>query len=226
MKLLNFLILIFIVLGCKNKNSNNIEKTVNNSTMSYPDQPFLRTNLPVGDNEIFSKKVNDNEYLKLSDVFKSYNNSFGKSTLDSEKIFSLTYKPTKSDTLDTEEIGVLKSKDGYEPFNLDQILPKKNNFEILIFNGQSVTYDYDGNEIITPRKDLVIYDSKQNKIIDEMNIYFDYTDGIVAQTKLYLIDKNHNIFIRYYQEMEEKKHNFSALKNFIISEDGKIQLDK
>lgn len=214
---------LFMLISCKTKNTNNAEETTKDSIISKQIPAFSRTDLPVGKIEILSKEINTKEHSKSIEILKYFSNSFGKSSLDSNEIFSLIYKPSKSDTLNPKEIGVLKSTDDYSPFVLNQILSKKSNYECLIFEGQSVTSDYDGNEIVTPRKDLIIYDSKQNKIIDEMNLYFDYTDGIVAQTKLYFIDEDYNIFLRYYKESEEGNPVFSPIKKFVISELGKLE---
>lgn len=91
----------------------------------------------------------------------------------------------------------------------------------MIFEGRSSNKDYDGNLMYTNRKDIVVLDF-QNNVIDAMNIYYNYSDGIFARTKLFYIDQNYSISIRYYVEDEDGKAQFSEIEKYKITKDGSI----
>ena len=71
------------------------------------------------------------------------------------------------------------------------------------------------------RKDLVLV-NENNKIIDEINLYYDYSNGVFARTKLYFIDKKNNIYIKYYFEDEEGVSKFSKITKYNIQNTGMI----
>ena len=73
----------------------------------------------------------------------------------------------------------------------------------------------------TNRKDLVVIDI-ENNIIGAINIYYNYSDGIFSRTKLFYVDEDYTISLRYYDEDEEGETQFSGIENYKIAKDGKI----
>lgn len=231
---LYFVTIIVIIFSCKNtkkqiqnvnivKNKNDTINLINNDTTLYP---FI-SKLPLGSNQLISKeleKLNINKII-LKNIFRYYDTIDGIASPFFKPInipkYNSFYKPSKADTLKRSDIFVLKSKENYPFFKLTRVISLNNKNLALIFEGQSTNYDYDGNNLFINRKDIVIIDSK-NKILDEMNLYYAYSDGINAKNKFFLIDVEFNIYIRYYFENEEGKSRFSEIERYKILPNGKI----
>jgi len=235
-KIVSYIIYLFIVislfLGCKNDTKNiNISKNDSIAIYHNPNktiQDTLKTKLPIGKKELLLKNIEHRiakDSSLLLEIFKYYDTINGIASpnfpiIKNQKL-NLFYKPKISDSKELKDSFFLKSERGYNFFNLVKELPYYENKTISIFSGKSSNLDYDGNMIFTNRKDLVILDNNHN-IIDAINIYYDYSDGIYAKTKLFFIDNDYTISIRYYKENEEGESNFSDIKKFKITNEGEI----
>ncbi|QXP54513.1 hypothetical protein H0I25_10475 [Cellulophaga sp. HaHa_2_95] len=229
MKTIVQVLICFFLLSCGNKakqvNDDFDKKNHITKEQSLNQNPEISP-LPIGKKDIIDEtKGNASyKYLEATNLFKYYESAKGIPSvafkfLDFPKYNSL-YKPTRSDTIIEQDSRILKSQKEYEYFQLVKVLPKKLGKDILIFEGVSKINDYDGNELIINRKDLVIFDSEKNKIIDEINLYYDYNDGINARTKIFYIDENYNLFLRYFSENEEGDYNISEVNQYLISNKG------
>lgn len=234
--ILKYLLFIILLLGCKNIKKQ--ESLISEGTKSqvkldsvykndYVVQDSLISKLPIGNqllllNELGTKAK---DLKKLENLFHHYDSINGIPSPYFKPIkvdkYTAFYKPTKADTINVKDIFALQSKIDYSYFDLVKVIQSKNSNQLLIFEGRSSIYDYDGNIIHTNRKDLVIVDSEMN-IIDELNVYYNYSDGVNARTKLFFIDKNYIISIRYYFENEEGESKFTSIEKFKITNDGKI----
>ncbi|RKM89811.1 hypothetical protein D7036_24275, partial [Aquimarina sp. BL5] len=207
--------------------------TINDSIAINSDQnrlleDTLMTKLPIGKKELLLKDI-ERKIAKdsslLLEILKYYDTINGIASIHFKTIedtnFSSFYKPNLSDSKNSKDSVFLKSEGGYNFFNLVKELSIVNDKKLLIFEGKSSSLDYDGNMIFTNRKDLVILDNKSN-LVDALNIYYSYRDGIFAKTKLFFIDEDYYISIRYYMEDEEGKANFSDIEKFKITNEGKI----
>lgn len=237
--IINYFFLIFFLIGCKNvkeqelvtSKNTKLKVVLDNSNSNLFFQDSIISKLPNGDPLLLSnkieKKLNNKESLK--NLFHYYDtiNGIPSPNFNSIKIskYITFYKPTKADTIYVKDKFALQSKTNYSYFNLVKILPTLNSNQILIFEGKSTNQDYDGNLLHTNRKDLVTVDSNM-RIIDEMNIYYNYSNGIYARTKLFFIDKNYKISIRYYYENEEGKTKFTSIITYKVKKDGKIISEK
>lgn len=228
--------LLFLLLGCKDvkeetlvtsKNTKPQERLDSISNSSHLVQDSLTSKLPIGSSLLLKNELEYKieEQKKIENLFHYYDTINGIPSPNFKPIktdkYTALYKPTKADTIHVKDKFALQSKTGYSYFNLVKVLPSINSNQILIFEGKSNIHDYEGNTIYTNRKDLVTVDSKK-KIIDEMNIYYDYSDGINARTKLFFIDENYKLSIRYYYENEEGVTKFTPIKNYSINTNGKI----
>jgi len=221
--------------ACKNTKTHHDDVSEKNHLVV--EQSFQQENkeslLPIGKKEILNKTKGEKSnyaYLEVINLFKYYDSINGEPPLgfkflDIPKYNSL-YKPTSSDTRIAQDSKLLKSYKEYGYFKLVKMLPKKFNREVLIFEGASRINDYDGNELIINRKDLVVFDAENHKIIDEINLYYDYNDGIVARTKLFFIDESYTIYTRYFSENEEGNYHMSGLSQFSISNSGILKIEK
>jgi len=218
------IIYLTLLISCKSSIENkSIEKVNKIENIVREDLSSLISNLPIGKKELLEIKVKDIESIKLFEYYDTIN---GISSPNFKVIKSIKYKsfykPTKSNTINDEDSFFLKTNDKYEFFDLVKILPKKNQNSIYVFEGVSSTYDYDGNTIFINRKDLVVVNN-ESEIIDEINIYFNYSDGIIARTKLFFIDENYTLYLRYYNENEENKINFTDITKYLITSEGIIK---
>ncbi|MFL0066873.1 hypothetical protein V2595_14710, partial [Tenacibaculum maritimum] len=165
------LISLFLFINCKSKNHNKLDK---NKTViqieNKEDFSLLQSKLPIGKKELIKEKL-DNEYINSVKLFNYYDTINGEPSLYFKPIKNLKYnsfyKPTSSDSRNEEDVFFLRTNDTYNYFKLTKVLPKKNNYSILIFDGLSSALDYDGNPINISRKDIVILNSSL-KIVDEM----------------------------------------------------------
>jgi len=226
-----FLLVISITtLSCKQK----VEETISISTnqvitTSINEKAKISIDsFSIGKKEMLLENLNSkvrDEPSLLTEIFKYYDTINGvasshfKETENSQYV--LFYKPDVSDSKELEDSFFLKSEEGYDFFKVVKEFSFYDNKKILIFEGRSSNEDYDGNIVYTNRKDIVTIDSKNN-IVDAMNVYYSYSDGIFAQTKLFYIDENHIISIRYYSEDEEGNTTFSEIEKYEITKEGGI----
>jgi len=184
--------------------------------------------LPIGDRNLISDRLKGNNVNEkiVNAIFKYYDTIDGVASpifkpLNIE-LYNSFYKPSKADTINELDTFILQSETRHSFFKLVKILPSKNEYTPMIFEGRLSKQDYDGNVFFVNRKDLVIVSNKNN-IIDEMNLYYDYNDGINVKTKLFFIDEDYKIYIRYYNENEEGKSKFSNIETFQILNNGIIE---
>ncbi len=224
MKIGKILLIIVLFISCKPNNSNPLKDEIAKE-QRREDLASLTSKLPIGVEKILTLGELEEENLELINIFKYYDTINGKPSLHFKPIesskYKSFYKPTKSDSINNEDSFFLKTDEEYPFYRLTKILPKKGEKSVLIFEGLSSIPDYDGNLININRKDLVVVDATST-IIDEMNIYFSYTDGIIARTKLFFIDKDYNLYIRYFNEGEEDNISFSEIFKYMITSEGKI----
>ncbi|WP_027392897.1 hypothetical protein [Aquimarina latercula] len=226
------IILLLLFLSCKN-NTKNIDLSKKDSiainyNLNKATQDTLKIKLPIGKKELLLKdlegKIAKDSSLLL-EILKCYDTINGIASIHFKTIDDVNlnsfYKPNLSDSKELKDSAFLKSEEGYNFFKLVKKLSVMNDKKLSIFEGKSSSLDYDGNMIFTNRKDLVILDNKNN-IVDALNIYYSYSDGIFAKTKLFFIDKDYSISIRYYMEDEEGKVNFSDIEKFKITNEGEI----
>ncbi|MBQ4804458.1 hypothetical protein J8L88_16475 [Aquimarina sp. MMG015] len=232
------LIIIYVLLvtnflfSCK-YSKKNIDTNINDSIAINSDQnrlleDTLKTKLPIGKKELLLNNIESKiakDSSLLLEILKYYDTINGIASIHFKTIDDVNlnsfYKPDLSDSKDSKDSVFLKSEEGYNFFKLVKELSIINDKKLSIFEGKSSSLDYDGNMIFTNRKDLVILDNKNN-IVDALNIYYSYSDGIFAKTKLFFIDKDYSISIRYYMEDEEGKVNFSDIEKFKITNEGEI----
>ncbi|MGY3793355.1 hypothetical protein [Aquimarina sp. 433] len=212
----------------KKVNTNISDSIAVNSDQNGILKDTLKTKLPLGKKELLLKDLESkiaNDSSLLSEILKYYDTINGNPSIHFKAIddsnFNSFYKPNLSDSKNPKDSVFLKSEGGYYFFKLVKKLSFVNDKKLLVFEGKSSSLDYDGNMIFTNRKDLVILDNKNN-IVDALNIYYNYSDGIFAKTKLFFIDEDYYISIRYYMEDEEGRTNFSDIEKFKITNEGKI----
>lgn len=212
MKLHIYIILFIVVfLSC---NNNKFTKDKNKGLNS-----LVIDSLPIGSDFFFKDLIDKEKEQKTFFEYYDVNNSNFKRIKTNQ--YSSFYKPTKADTFNEEDSFALQSISDYSFFDLVKVLPKKNNFYIMIFGGESIINDYDGNVFSVDRKDLVVID-ENHKIISEMNLYYDYSNGIFARMKSFFIDKEGVIYIKYYFEDEEGSSKFSNVEKYMINDKGEI----
>ncbi|WP_299219232.1 hypothetical protein [uncultured Aquimarina sp.] len=227
-----FFVGISLLSSCRN-NTKNIDTSKSDSiainhNINIIQEDSLKTKLPIGKKELLLNNINS-EITKnsslLIEIFKYYDTINGIASpnfpiIKNQRLNSF-YKPEISDSKELKDSFFLKSEKGYDFFKLVKEIPYSRNKTILIFEGKSSNLDYDGNMIFTNRKDIVVLDKNLN-IMDATNIYYDYSDGIYAKTKLFFIDNDYTISIRYYSENEEGQAIFSGIEKYKITEEGKI----
>ncbi|OEK09819.1 hypothetical protein A8C32_09925 [Flavivirga aquatica] len=220
-----YVVLVLLFIGCKqNKNLTiiNNEEVINYDT--------LANELPIGSKLLFynlndSIKSKGNFLKKVFHYYDSINKveNFNLKQIKTSKYGSF-YKPNEADNLNEDDRFALQSINEYSFFDLVKMFNLENDFKAMIFKGGSSVYDYDGNVVLIDRKDLVVI-NKNEEIISEMNLYYDFSDGITAKTKFFYIDKNYNIYIKYYYEGEEKSR-FSNIEKYKILVNGVISKQK
>lgn len=219
-----------IVLCCKH----NVEETISISTnQSITSSINVNTKISIdsfsiGRTEILLENLNSKVKEKqslLTEIFKYYDTINGIASSHFKEIensqYNLFYKPDLSDSRESEDSFFLKSDEGYDFFKVVKEFSYYDKKKIVIFEGRSSNKDYDGNLIYTNRKDLVVVDV-ENDIIDAMNIYYNYSDGIFSRTKLFYVKEDYTISLRYYDEDEEGESQFSGIEKYKITNDGNI----
>ena len=223
------LIISVVFLNCKGKIEENtaiiieeiVTPAINNKEASI--DHFL-----IGKKEILLEDLNSKiaeEPPLITEIFKYYDTINGVASLHFKEIensqYNLFYKPDISDSRELEDSFFLKSEVGYDFFKIVKEYSFFDKKKILIFEGRSSNEDYDGNLIYTNRKDLVVVDF-ENNIIDAINIYYNYSDGIFASTKFFYIEQDYYISLRNYGEDEEGKTQFYDIKKYRITKEGNI----
>ncbi|MFD0864178.1 hypothetical protein ACFQ1M_18325 [Sungkyunkwania multivorans] len=226
--------ILLLFLGCKIPQSQNQQEAkadvIKDAKKVQKDLPQsnYQEGLPLGKIEILDARLQDailTDDSFLGTIFEYYSEVDAKPNPNFQEIldspFNSFYKPKLADEKEDVDSFFLSSEEGYTFFKHVKKLPQFSDNSIMVFSGSSSNYDYDGNTIYTQRMDLVIVDDKKN-IIDALNIYYDYSDGIVAKTKLFYIDESYNIFVRYVVVGEEGNHKISGLEAYKITQKGRI----
>ncbi|WP_338794243.1 hypothetical protein [Bernardetia sp. MNP-M8] len=142
------------------------------------------------------------------------------------------YNPLKSYKQDS---GILSY---FKHFNFEPIyiFPSKDDtFKKVLFHADSAI-DEEQRKILLPRLDIVSI-GEDGKKIDELNLYYMFTDGIVAVKNLFFIDEEANTIYSITGDTDEDNSEFTdngyksywafdKIKKYTITEQGKFHLNE
>ncbi|WP_338815821.1 hypothetical protein V9L05_24150 (plasmid) [Bernardetia sp. Wsw4-3y2] len=233
MKILFFLFLL-VLLSCNMSLTSNQENKQNNiDYRKNDDQQDTITNIDVQQllGSSFILKLIPNKMYEYSEIEDSIFNKYDILYHDIESSKNHVYNTSK---LYKDESHLFISLKHYN-FKPVYIYQDENNIyeKVIMYADSAIRKNQE--KVFFPRLDIVIFD-KTGKKIDEVNIYYNFSNDLLAVDKLFFINKENDFIYTIIGRTDEEKTAFvegeykeywafDKIKKYTITKEGKFHLD-